>query len=182
MGLEIEQKYRLTAASWAALRRRLEAGADAIFAGDEFEENTLYAGGTLNHKRAVLRVRRVNERTILTYKERFPTDAGIKRQREDETEVADAEALAAILEGLGFRPTLVYEKRRATWHWGAAEIVLDELPFGLYAEIEGTKELIRQAAQTFGLREADTEHATYPHLTERHGIQRDGLIVARFAR
>lgn len=179
MGLEIEKKYCLTAAQWVSAQARLRAS-DAVFAGDDVEENTLYAGGALDEKRAVLRVRRVGGRTLLTYKERFPTASDIKRQREDETEIADAVALAAILEGLGYRPALVYEKRRAIWHWGTAEIVLDELPFGLYAEIEGSEEVIRQAESAFGLDEADTEHATYPHLTARHGTHHDNLIVARF--
>lgn len=179
MAVEIEKKYRLTPTQWAMVRVRLGAS-EAVFARDEFEENTLYAGGTLDTQRAALRVRRVGERTILTYKERFPTASGIKEQREDETEVADAQALTGILEGLGYRPSLVYEKRRSTWHWGAAEIVLDELPFGFYAEIEGTEEIIRQTESVLGLDEAETEHATYPHLTAQYGTHENAMIAARF--
>jgi adenylate cyclase class 2 len=178
MALEIEKKYRLTAPEWDALPARLrEAGAE--FAGDDFEENTLYAGGGLREN-AALRVRRVGGRAVLTYKERYPTDSGVKCQREDETEVAQPDALIAILDALGYRPALVYEKRRATWRLGAAEVVLDELPFGLYAEIEGAEEAILAAEETLQLQDAATEHDTYPHLTQRHGAWRGPMVEARF--
>jgi predicted adenylyl cyclase CyaB len=179
MALEIEKKYRLTTFERDALPERLRV-AGAEFAGDECEENTLYTGGGLREN-AVLRLRRVDGRAVLTYKERFPTDSGIKRQREDETQVADADALAAILDALGYRPALVYEKRRATWRLGGAEIALDELPFGWFAEIEGAEEEIIAAEKTLGLTDAATEHDTYPHLTQRHGARRGGVIEARFA-
>ena len=179
MAIEIEKKYRLTPDEWAALPARLrETGATR--AGAEFEENTLYGGGLLDNSRAVLRLRRLNGRAVLTYKERFPTASGIKHQREDETAIADAQAMADILAALGYRPTLVYEKRRETWHLGAAEVVLDELPFGLFAEIEGPEEAILSAEKTLGLETAATEHDTYPHLTARHGTRCGELIEARF--
>ncbi len=135
MGTEIEKKYRVTAEAAAELRVRLAAvGADAH--GAEFEVNTIYGGPGLEPGVHVLRVRRVGGRAILTYKERRASASAVKHQREDETEVADADALAAILDALGYKPALVYEKRRATWQLGAAEVVIDELPFGWFVEIE----------------------------------------------
>lgn len=178
MALEIEKKYRLTPDEWEALPARLRA-AGAIREGAEFEENTLYTGGGLCEN-AVLRLRRVGGRAVLTYKERLAGAGGVKRQREDETQVSDADALVAILDALGYRPALVYEKRRETWHLGAAEIVLDELPFGLFAEIEGAEEDILAAEETLNLQDAATEHYTYPHLTARHGARRGELVEARF--
>ena len=180
MALEIEKKYRLTADEWRALPSRLRA-AGATFAGDDFEENTLYAGNGLDEQRCVLRLRRIGARAVLTYKERFPTDAAIKHQREDETAVSDADSLAAILQALGYQPSLVYEKRRATWHLGAAEIVLDELPFGFYAEIEGPEAAIEAAEETLELTATIAEHDTYPHLTACYGTRHGTLIAARFA-
>lgn len=179
MALEIEKKYRLMPDEWKALPARLrEAGAHC--AGAEFEENTLYAGGNLDNSRTVLRLRRVGGRAVLTYKERFPTASGIKRQREDETAVADAGAMTDILDALGYRPALVYEKRRETWHLGAAEIVLDELPFGLFVEIEGAEDTILTAEKMLGLQAVATEHDTYPQLAAQHGTPHGELIAARF--
>src|SRR5689334_15870205 len=129
MGIEIEKKYRLTREQAARLHENLRASGAAL-EGEDFEENTLYAGGTLDPSRQVLRVRRVGRRAILTYKERFFSTEAIKHNREDETVVEDAGALSEILQALGFRPALVYEKRRATWRLMNTEIVVDELPFG----------------------------------------------------
>jgi adenylate cyclase, class 2 len=178
MATEIEIKYRVTAAQAEALQARLaRLGA---YVGAEFEVNTIYAGAQLDPRHSVLRVRRVGMRTLLTYKERYASAAGIKHQREDETEVADADALALILDALGLRPALVYEKRRATWHVGDAEVMLDELPFGWFVEIEGTEETIRAAQRALDLDAAEVEHATYPELTRRFGVAHSTVVAARF--
>src|SRR5215211_4330570 len=128
MGIEIEKKYRLTDEQRERLVGRLyETGATPL--GEEFEENTLYAGGGLDLGRQVLRLRRAANRAVLTYKERHDSDSAIRRHREDETVVEDALSLSAILDGLGFKPSLVYEKRRAAWRIKGVEVVVDELPF-----------------------------------------------------
>ena len=179
MGIEIEKKYRLTREQHEALARRLrESG--AVYVCEEFEENTLYAGGSLDLSRQVLRLRRVDGKATLTYKERSTSASTIKRYREDETLVEDAQALAAILDALGFKPTLVYEKRRATWHLKGAEVVVDELPFGLFVEIEGEEDCIMEVEQSLGLAEAEAETATYPELARKHGDKRGDVIESRF--
>jgi predicted adenylyl cyclase CyaB len=180
MGTEIEKKYRLTHAQREALTQRLRH-IGAALQGREFEENTLYAGGSLDPRRQVLRLRRVGDAgAILTYKERYESASAIKHQREDETRVEDAAALNAIFEALGYRPFLVYEKRRTTWHLRNAEVVLDELPFGLFAEIEGEEEEIKEVEFLLNLASAEGEMATYPELTEKHGERRGEIIEARF--
>jgi len=179
MATEIEKKYRVTEAQVEALRARLQAvGAKAE--GTEFEVNTVYAGPGLEPRRRLLRLRRVGQRAVLTYKERPPTEAAIKQQREDETEVADADALAAILEGLGYTPALVYEKRRETWRLDEAEVVLDELPFGWFVEIEGEEVAIHAVERKLELDTAEVEHATYPALAQQHGTTRGSVVEARF--
>jgi adenylate cyclase class 2 len=179
MGVEIEKKYRLARAQHESLVRRLaESGAAHI--REEFEENTLYAGGQLDLSRQALRLRRVGGRAILTYKERFSSESSIKRHREDETIVENAQALADILDALGYKPTLVYEKRRATWALKGAEVVIDELPFGLFVEIEGEEDAITEAEQLLALAEADAEPATYPELARQHGVKRGDVVESRF--
>ncbi|HVF51442.1 MAG TPA: class IV adenylate cyclase [Pyrinomonadaceae bacterium] len=179
MNVEIEKKYRLSDEQAEALRRRLsEVGAESC--GEEFEENTLYAGPNLEQGNRVLRLRRVGGHAVLTFKERFESASLVKRQREDETRVEDADALASILDALGYRPALVYEKRRATWRVCGAEVVVDELPFGLFAEIEGEEDSIRQAETLLNLDDAEALHETYPHLTRQHGSKNGDRIEARF--
>ena len=180
MGIEIEKKYRLTSEQAEPLRQRLEEVGAVGHGGAVFEENVIYAGPGLDPRRRGLRLRRTATRAVFTFKEREQTDAANKHQREEETEVADADALDAILDALGYRPALVYEKRRTTWHVAGAEVVLDELPFGLFVEIEGEEDTILAAEKLLGLESAEAEHAPYPQLTLLHGTERDGVIEARF--
>jgi adenylate cyclase class 2 len=180
MGTEIEKKYRLPVELRDRVSRRLaEVGAENL--GDEFEENTLYRGSQLDQKSAVLRLRRSSTRgAFLTYKLRFKAEGGIKHQREDETPVGDPAAMDCILEGLGFAPAIVYEKRRTTWRYKDVEVVLDELPFGSFMEIEGPEDSIHQAEDVLGLSDLETEHASYPQLTLWLGTQNGSTIEARF--
>ena len=181
MGVEIEKKYRLGRERQEQLRRRLtELG--ATNRGRAFETNTLYAGHNLDPRIHVLRLRRAGDRAVLTYKERSPTDSPIKRQREDETAVEDAQALTAILDALGYQPSAVYEKRRETWTFAGAEIVIDELPFGFFVEIEGEEHSIAEAERLLELADVEAEHASYPELTLRHGSRKGEMVEVRFPR
>jgi adenylate cyclase class 2 len=180
MPIEIEKKYRLTGEQVESVRRRLEQACAEGQGTAEFEENTIYTGPGLDPRSRVLRLRRKGGRAVFTFKERNPGTSAVKRHREEETEVSDADALAAILEALGYKPALVYEKRRSTWRLTGAEVVIDELPFGLFVEIEGEEASILKAEKLLGLETAEAEHAPYPELTLRHGTLKDGVVEARF--
>ncbi|HVG29724.1 MAG TPA: class IV adenylate cyclase [Pyrinomonadaceae bacterium] len=180
MSIEIEKKYRLAAASAGELRERLGGVGAEVVSGEEFEENTLYGGANLGPGLRNLRLRRVNGRAVLTMKERQPSADAVKLQREEETGVEDADALDRVLRALGYAPVLVYEKRRETWHLDGVEIVIDELPFGWFAEIEGERDAILRAERKVGLEEATAEHLSYPALAREHGARRGGVIEARF--
>ncbi|MDQ3906721.1 MAG: CYTH domain-containing protein, partial [Acidobacteriota bacterium] len=97
MPTEIEKKYRLTAERAESLRARLRELAGEAARGTEFEENTIYAGAGLGPGLRALRLRRVGGRAVLTLKEREASADAIKRQRELETVVADADVIDAIL-------------------------------------------------------------------------------------
>ena len=179
MPVEIEKKYRLTKAQRRAVEKRLrELGLTPKPL--EFEENTLYRGGRLDFGSCALRLRRVGDRAILTFKQRIPTKSPIKHQQEEETEVANADAANAILTELGFRPALIYEKRRARWKVGKAKVVIDELPFGLFMEIEASVKEIGRVERLIGAEALPPVMETYPTLTARLGKNRKGIVEARF--
>ena len=179
MPTEIEKKYRVTEEEAARVRASLrEVGARAE--GEGFEVNTLYEGNGLDTSRCVLRLRRVGEGARLTYKERQESGSSVKRHREEETEVADADAVAAILVAVGFRTALVYEKRRETWRLGETEVVIDELPFGWFVEIEGEELAILDAERELELTTAEAVNESYPELTRAHGLRSGDTIEARF--
>lgn len=176
--IEIEKKYRITAEQRAMVEQAL-AESGCKLKAEEFEENIIY-GGALLAEGGVVRVRTTERRTLLTFKKRIESASDIKHQIEHETEVSDPEQLKKILENLGLAPRLVYEKRRRTWDFRNVEVMLDELPFGSFMEIEGSLLSIREAEMMLGLEEFHAEVLTYPRLTAKHGIQRGSVIEARF--
>jgi adenylate cyclase class 2 len=180
MPIEIEKKYRLTRKQRAEVLGRLPA-IGAKRKGEEFEVNVLYTGETLNVTRSVLRLRRIGNRGVLTYKESLPARLDMKLRRENETRIDDPDAMELILEALGFLPALVYEKRRETWRLGPTEIVIDELPFGLFMEIEGSEKDIREVETKLAIKQLRTETLSYPRLVLQHGSENGGVIESRFA-
>lgn len=179
MAIEIEKKYRLNTTQYEQVSNALEE-IDAQFQGEDFEENTLYRGGILDEKNAVLRVRKIAGKTILTYKRRIRNEFAVKQQIEHETEISEAEEIENIIENLGFVRSLVYEKRRRIWRFREVEIVLDELPFGLFMEIEGSITGIAEAEMFLGIEDFEAEHETYPRMTAKHGKRNGEVVEARF--
>ena len=179
MAIETEKKYRLTKEQYEEVSASLK-DFEADFISDEFEVNELYGGGILEAEDAVLRLRKIDRKTILTYKRKIQTQFGIKQHTEHETEVADAEAMENIIKALGFELGMIYEKRRKTWRLQNVEIVLDELPFGLFMEIEGKISEIGLIEMMLELEGYVVEYSTYPKLTFHLGIEKNGVIESRF--
>lgn len=179
MAIETEKKYRLTDKEREIVLKNLEE-IGAEYKGADFEENVLFFGGILTEKQAVLRLRRIGEKTILTFKERVQNELDIKQHHEYETEIEDFDESVKIFESLGFYRSMVYEKRRQTWHFRAVEIVLDELSFGSFMEIEGSITAIKEAEILLEAEALETEHETYPFLTRKFGKINGNLIEARF--
>jgi adenylate cyclase class 2 len=180
MPIEIEKKYRLTLKDRRAIEKRLrEIGSQPKPL--EHEENTIYRGGNLGFGLRALRLRRVNGEAILTFKERIPTKSPIKHQHENETRVNDADATDAILRGIGFAPALIYEKRRTRWDVGKAKVVIDELPYGLFMEIEASEKEIKRVEKLIAAQHLPAVVETYPSMTAKMGKKnRKGIIEARF--
>ena len=180
MPIEIEKKYRLTKQRRRMIEQRLREL--SLEPGElEREENTIYRGGVLERPGCALRLRRVNGRAKLTFKQRRPGKSAIKHQEENELWIADAEAMAAILTALNLRPGLIYEKRRTRWHVGKAVVVIDELPFGLFMEIEASVKEINRVEKLLGAENLPAVMETYPGLTRQFGEMKRGVIEARFA-
>lgn len=179
MALEIEKKYRLKEGDREKILDALaEFGAE--YKGEDFEENTIYGSEFLVQKNGVLRIRKTQDRSLLTFKRQIAGESEAKHQIEYETEVDDPDSLVKIVHELGLTPRLVYEKRRRTWKFRSTEVVVDELPFGLFMEIEGKITAIAEAEMLLGADEFDVEPLTYPRLTAQLGTEREGIREARF--
>lgn len=181
MAIEIEKKYLIDKKRIVEMTAKLgELG--AAFTYETFEENYLHRGGELDGRNAVLRLRKTQTRTILTYKEKVATDNDFKHQIEFETEVSDVDATESIIDKLGYKLSVIYEKHRKAWHLENVEVVLDELPFGYYMEIEGSMEDIATVEKLLGADKLDLEPRGYPRLTLKYGKVVNGVTESRFAK
>lgn len=177
--IEIEKKYRLTKEQFERVKADLDEF-DAEYIGEDFEENILYGNKEFEMRKAVLRIRKIVGKTILTYKQFIPNPTGAKKHIEHETAVEDAEQTEKIIQYLGLEKKIIYEKRRMSWKFRDVEVVLDKLPFGLFMEIEGSITAIREAKMFLEAEDFEIENKTYPFLTFESGRKIDGIIEARF--
>lgn len=150
----------------AVARNLLKAGAKLV-TPRVFERNVRYenAAESLTDNGIVVRLRQ-DYRVRLTYKGPGQIAEGIMQRYEAEVEVSDFEAMHAILLGLGYHPHMIYEKYRTTYALDETEIVLDEMPYGNFVEIEGEAAAIERVVQTLGLSDARRYGNSYTGLFE----------------
>lgn len=148
---ELEVKFYLSNPQ-AFQERLVAAGAEQI-QERLFEVNLRFdrPDGSLSRAQQVLRLRQ-DDRARLTYKGAAVSGEAVSDRLEIEFEVGDVESARRLLEALGYQVVLRYEKWRAAYRLGAVEIVLDEMPYGHFCEIEGPDaSSIQQAAAMLGL-------------------------------
>jgi adenylate cyclase class 2 len=115
----------------------------------------------------VLRLRRADD-VRLTYKGQGESVNGVLARDEIEFTVGDFETARQFLEALGYVQIAVYEKFRATYELGDIHIMLDELPYGDFVEIEGPGvDSIRLTATNLGLKWEAAVDAGYLTLHKR---------------
>ena len=133
--MEIEAKFYLR--DLTAFRQRLETLGAVQVKPRHHELNLRFdlPDGSLTRAHRVLRLRQ-DGRALLTYKGAGQAGAEVAVRQEVEVEVSDADACRRLLEALGYQVSMIYEKYRTTYRLGNVEIVLDEMPFGLFCEIE----------------------------------------------
>jgi adenylate cyclase, class 2 len=148
MSLEIEAKFWVP--ELEAFRARVLGAGGRVVAPRQLEHNERFdtPDGRLRRSGEVLRLRRDQHQT-LTYKRAL---ASPEIRSETELKVDDLEAARSLLLGLGYVPIFVYEKNREVLALGDSLVMLDELPFGTFVEIEGPSlEAIGRAAARLGL-------------------------------
>lgn len=74
-----------------------------------------------------------------------------KVREELEITVDDFDTAVTIFKRLGFHPIQVYEKYRETFQLGDVEVVLDEMPFGNFMELEGSEFEIKKTVTALNL-------------------------------
>lgn len=147
-----EVEVKLHTPDLETIRQALTSAGATLAKPRVFERNIRYDSpdGALTAAGIVLRLRQ-DEAVKLTYKADASMERGIVSRFEAEVEVKDFDAMDVILKRLGYKVALVYEKYRTTYALEGAEIVLDELPFGNFTEIEGDAATIERVVERLGL-------------------------------
>ncbi len=163
-----ETEIKLYVPDLKAVEKRLHEQGAALSAARVWESNVRYenAANTLAASGIVVRLRQ-DSRARLTYKDSSRVENGITSRFEAEVEVSDFRTMQTILEKLGYHPHMTYEKYRTTYILKGAEVVLDELPYGNFVEIEGEVAAIEQVIQQLELVDARRFGGSYTTLFER---------------
>jgi adenylate cyclase class 2 len=162
--VEIEVKVHV--ADFEAIQPLLLNVGATLTAPRIYERNVRYdnADKTLTSSHRVLRLRQ-DTRARLTYKEPSPIILdGAQARTELEVTVSDFGMMDAILGKLGYFPVWLYEKYRTTYKWHDAEIVLDEMPYGNFVEVEGDESAIDEALRALELFKATRIKTSYSDL------------------
>jgi|SRR5579864_2534770 len=149
--IETEIKFRIE--NVQALAARLPSAGFRLITPRTHEMNTLFdlRGRPLRRKGSLLRLRKYGNRWIVTFKAKA-TLGRHKSRKEIETSVEDGSALAAILEGAGFKTMFRYEKFRSEWTDGDGHLLIDETPIGDFGEIEGPADWIDSIAERLDIK------------------------------
>jgi len=100
----------------------------------------------------VLRLRQ-DSHARLTYKASGENEQGVVSRTEIEFTVDDFEKARELIEALGYRKLLYYEKYRTIYDFNKCQVMLDELPYGKFIEIEGNSpESIMETADKLNIR------------------------------
>ena len=174
---EIEVKIEVADAESVAAR--LEALGATLHAPRTFEDNRLFdlAGGALARSGGLLRLRVTGPRAILTGKGPATrnTPAGYKVRAEEEVEVSDPDGVVRALEAAGFRTAWRYQKYRREYRLGGAHILIDEIPHGVFVEIEGEPDAIDAVATRLGFDRSAYLTSTYREIHERRAGGREDV-------
>ncbi|WP_243546555.1 class IV adenylate cyclase [Pseudodesulfovibrio tunisiensis] len=175
MSLECEVKFPEVDPSELAARL-VRAGAESL--GRYLERNLVFddASRSLREASILLRLRSRQGESVLTVKRPpdNPVPSSLKVFEELETHVADFQIMRAILEALGYSVAFGYDKVRARFRFMDCVVCVDELPFGCFAEIEGSEETVWPCARVLGLERATASTETYHALNRAHR-ERNGL-------
>lgn len=139
----------------------------------------------LSSEGRVLRLRRDAE-ARLTYKSAGRNEQGALNRTEIEFVVEDFEKAKLFLEALGYQKLVYYEKYRTTYELNECHIMLDEMPYGDFVEIEGgSAGSIRESAAKLGLKWetaiAKSYHALFEYLKETLDLSFDDISFEAFS-
>lgn len=107
--------------------------------------------GSLVAQKQVLRLRK-DTQARLTFKGPGVMEEDVLTRKEIEVVVSDFDATNRLLQALGYKVVMMYEKFRANYLMDNLVLSVDETPLGLFIELEGESPAqVRKAADALGL-------------------------------
>ncbi len=182
--IETEVKFYIT--DPRALEERIRSLGGVLIQPRTHEINLRFdtPDRTLTHQRKVLRLRQ-DVQPVLTYKGPRVDGLDVAARQDIELVVDDFDAAEAFLIALGFEISVVYEKWRTTYNLNNLEVTLDEMPYGVFTEIEGEDaQAIQKIAAFLGLRWEtrclDSYLALFQRLVDKRLTNAKNLTFAEF--
>lgn len=166
-GTEIEVKFLVH--SLERLASRLQDLGARLVQPRAHERNLRFdrPDASLRLARQVLRLRQ-DDAARLTFKGPGQNLDGIYARQEIEFVVEDFDKARDFLQALGYQPVMFYEKYRTTYALGGALVMLDEMPYGDFVEIEGeSAAAIHALADQLGLDQSRNICASYAALFDQ---------------
>jgi adenylate cyclase class 2 len=162
-----ENEVKIAAGDADTVRSRLLEKGFRTVKPRVFEQNTVLddQAGSLRSRNLLLRVRTAGEIVTCTFKGKEIPGAH-KRREEREFRADDLRECLALFQGIGFAPSLRYEKYRTEFarEDDAGVAMLDETPIGTFMELEGPARWIDRTARELGFSRADYIMASYSRL------------------
>ncbi len=171
----MELEVKVPCEDLAGLEARLKRmGASHIEDLDQIDLYFSHPARDFGSTDEALRLRRENERTVITYKGP-KLDKDTKLREEIELGVHDLEKMSLVLERLGFQKVIRIEKKRTVYELQGIHFCLDRLPgLGNFVEMEWQgedldegKEKIMELKQKLGL--VGNERRSYLELLMEKG-------------
>jgi len=167
--VEIETKWNLGNEIEKTRVQQLLKQFGGVKKGSRHEINRIF--DNINHEfelnNNILRLRFIENETkaFLTFKGKPNIIQNLKHRSELELAIEDGSTMEIILGILGYCKVTEYSKNRETWNISNTEVVIDELPFGLYCEIEGKPTDIKNISNLLGLKDDQIESRDYAYLS-----------------
>ncbi len=129
---------------------------------------------------------RFDTQARLTFKGPSEAQEGIRLRQEIEFVASDYQAAREFLHALGFQVILVYEKYRTGYKLGDVHVLLDELPYGNFVEIEGPDpaqilEVNNRLGLNFERRVAESYTVLFERLRDQLHLPARDLVFESFA-
>jgi adenylate cyclase class 2 len=181
----IETEVKIAVPHWTAqdAAERLAGVNLSVTAARVFEANFVYDTPEQSIRRAqmLLRLRRVGERNLLTWK--GPSEPGPHKSRPElELPFESFETMHQILGHLGFQTYFRYEKYRTEFESAQGTVTFDETPIGNFLELEGTGAWIDEMAVRLGFNVRDYVLSSYGKLYLAHcddkGVQPSNMVFS----